>query len=252
MTEDDTPVDSDNVLGDQSRRSVLQKGALAAGGLALGGAATGTGSAQQGGDPFEINDSETARMFLTTVQPGATFTVVSGAIDYTPGPTDGAFFRDYQTYIGKYQNRGVRFQFYPTQDADIQEGQVYRIDPESVSLAQSPQVGDDPAQQPDFLNSLVTVQLVPVGPPAGPSPDQNDFLFDGDTVNVRPTGEVVQSGQVVYDAQIVDNQTGSPGFDDARITQSGQVLDQNGEVVGVLDLGPGANEISPGVDQVNP
>jgi hypothetical protein len=250
MTDDDSPVD--NVLGEQSRRSVLQKGALAAGGLALGGAATGGVSAQQGGEPIEVNDSEKVRMFLSTVHPGATFTVVSDVLDYTPGPIDGGLWSDYQSYMAKYQNRGVRFMFFPTQEAEIQRGQVYWIDPESVAFAGVPDEAD-PAQEPDFQNSIVTAQVAPVGPPAGPSPsDDSDFLFDGDTVNVRPNGTVVQSGQVVYDAQIVDNQTGSPGFDNARITPTGQVIDQNGDVVGVLDLGPSAGEISPGVDEVNP
>lgn len=233
----------------EPRRSVLKKGALAAGGLALGSAATGGVSAQQGGEQGPDANEPKARMFLSTVHPGATFTVVSGVLDYTPETVSG-LWSDYRTRVAKYQNRGVRFLFFPAQDAEIQQGQVYQIDPSSVSFVDIPSGGggggNDPAAGPGFMSSIVTVQLDPVGPPAIQNLNQNDYLFGGDPVRVRPNGEVVENGQVVYNAQIVHNQTGSPGFDNVQIAQGGQVINQNGNLVGTLDLGPSVSEVNPG------
>lgn len=117
---DETP--RDNVVGEQSRRSVLKKGAVAAGGLALGTAATGSAAAQQDDNDDFINDEQIdGAMFIGDFDPDREFIITSPVIDYTPNVNENieGVFDQFNTRMIQYQNSKRQAQFFVSADAQL-------------------------------------------------------------------------------------------------------------------------------------
>jgi hypothetical protein len=118
-------IDPSEFLSDQSRRTVLKKGALASSALALGlGSTTSVGAQGQG------DEENKALMFNDAFRPGAEFRVVSPVLEWTPdveGVQEGDVFSDYNTRMIRYTNTEAEARFFPTNQAEVQEGEVYRL-----------------------------------------------------------------------------------------------------------------------------
>ncbi|KTG09818.1 hypothetical protein AUR64_09305 [Haloprofundus marisrubri] len=139
--------ESDNTAdGDEStRRTVLKAGALSAGGLALGLSGTGGVAAQTGGNQPQYKALFQANDF----NPGARLRIVSGVVNYTPQQTGFTAWSDYNTRIATYLNTNERFLIYPANDANIQLGEVYLVQPNYSFL-------------PDDDQGFIDAQLIPV------------------------------------------------------------------------------------------
>jgi hypothetical protein len=76
------------------------------------------------------------------------------------------------------------------------------------------------------------------------------YLFDGNPVTISSDGQVTsQDGQVLGNVSIVENnqsQGQSPGFRNVRVTPSGQVVNVDGETVGVVEVNPGDSGMNTG------
>ncbi|WP_224332386.1 hypothetical protein [Haloprofundus halobius] len=142
---------------ESTRRTVLKTGALSAGGLALGLSATGGAAAQTDG-----NQPRYKALFQSNnFNPGARLRIVSGVVNYTPQQTGFTAWSDYNTRIATYLNTNERFLVYPADDANIQQGQVYRVRPNYSFL-------------PEDNQGFVDSQLIPVqGDGGGGGNDSN-------------------------------------------------------------------------------
>ncbi|WP_224269755.1 hypothetical protein [Haloprofundus salinisoli] len=118
---------SDTGQSDSTRRTVLKASALSAGGLALGLGGTNTAAAQQGGGQQQQYD---ARMFVQDYRPGARLQIVSNPINYTPQNLGFTPFNDYNTRIGMYRNTNERVLVFTPQNAQIQSGQSFTLQPD--------------------------------------------------------------------------------------------------------------------------
>ena len=122
--------------GEDSRRSFIKKGALASGGLALGISGAGSAAAQadnetQSGTGSEegsagVETGEEALIDSDEYREDAQFRVASPVIDETPA-FEGFTFGEYDTRAIEYVNTGERVLFYPRQDVEVQQGEVYRF-----------------------------------------------------------------------------------------------------------------------------
>lgn len=154
--------DQDTSGGDQTRRSILKKGALATGatvGLAgcnaldggEGPAADGTDTddgvlddddddgtddgilddeTETDGEGLVDEGSKKALMFSDDFRGGAQFRVTSPVVEQQPdveGVEEGSVWSDYNTRVIEYVNTDQDVQFFPAEDAEIQEGRVYEL-----------------------------------------------------------------------------------------------------------------------------
>lgn len=124
--------DLTDVSNDQSRRSILKKGALSVGALALG--ASGTAAAQNGDDDGgffdDDNDGEIfddqyrkALMYVGQARPGKRFVITSPVIDWTPdiGEIQDNIWSNYNTRTMRYLNSDEQHLFWVAHEADIPE-----------------------------------------------------------------------------------------------------------------------------------
>lgn len=135
-----TMVDDTGLLGHESRRSFLKKGAVATG-VAVGlagcsengapdeeGAAGDTPTGTAGGNVEE--DGGKALMFNSEFRGGAQFRVVSPVIEQHPdveGVQQGDVWSEYDTRIIEYLNTDEDVTFFPAHDAEVEQGQVYEL-----------------------------------------------------------------------------------------------------------------------------
>lgn len=126
-----------------SRRSFLQKGALASAAAAVGLGGIGLSGAQDGDDGNETEtpdetatpEGETAEggkalMFNDEFRPGAQFRVKSPVVEQNPdvmGVEEGNIFSEYNTRIIEYLNTDEDIYFFPAQDAEVEQGVVYEL-----------------------------------------------------------------------------------------------------------------------------
>lgn len=116
MTEHNTSDKTD------SRRTFLKKSALTSGGLLVGLSSTGTGTvaAQDGGGD--------ALMYTDEYHAEAKFRVTSPVIEEEPSIEGAAeIWNDYNTRMIQYLNTNREVYFFPTEDAEIEEGGVYEF-----------------------------------------------------------------------------------------------------------------------------
>ena len=119
--------DENSLLGSDSRRSFIKKGVLSTGALALGlggsGAAAGQTDGGEGGGK--------AVMYNDEARPGAQFRVISPVIEQNPeidGAEGGDLWSEYNTRRIEYLNTKEQAYFFPANDAEVQEGQVYELE----------------------------------------------------------------------------------------------------------------------------
>ena len=193
MSDDlDTEVDSSmtendqRLLGSESRRSFVKKGALASGGLTFG--LSGTGAAQDGGngsdgnggggngggnggDGGSVAEGGKALMFNDEFRPGAQFRVVSPVVEQQPdvsGVNQGDIWSDYNTRIIEFVNTNERVTLFPAHDAEIEQGQTYTLQ-DNFSL-----FADDTNDE-----GIVSVSFEPVGQNEAVADDDWDVLDEG-------------------------------------------------------------------------
>lgn len=122
----------------ESRRSVLKKGALATGALALGGA--GTATAQE--DDGLLDDDLGGEALVNTANfyPNATFTFESGVVEWVPNVPDvrDSIWADFNTYQIRWLNTNQINPLWVAHDANVGE---YDED-----LGFVPDADDDPNQ----------------------------------------------------------------------------------------------------------
>lgn len=124
----------------RSRRAVLRTGGVVSGGLALGLSGAG------GADADEAPTRGTARqqypvgkalMFHDEYRPGARFRVVSPVVEERPDVEvvqNQDVWASARTRIVEYLNTGERVSFFPIEQADVEQGQVYELSPRTLSL----------------------------------------------------------------------------------------------------------------------
>lgn len=161
-----------------SRRSFLKTGALTSGAFALGVAAPGFASSQEDPDgddgtatatPTTTPDGDgadggKALMFNNEFRPNARFRVKSPVLERNPdveGVQEGDIWSDYNTRVIEYLNTNEEVFFFPADDAEVQQGQVYELNREFSLFA------DDTADE-----GVISVSFEPVG--------EDDVLFDDD------------------------------------------------------------------------
>lgn len=118
-----------------SRRSFLQKGALASGVAALGLGGAGLSSGQTDEDGTATSDGDVAEggkalMFNDEFRPGAQFRVKSPVVEQNPevrGVEQGAIFSEYNTRIIEYLNTDEDVYFFPAEDAEVEQGVIYEL-----------------------------------------------------------------------------------------------------------------------------
>jgi hypothetical protein len=157
-----------------SRRSFIQKGVAASSALALG--LTGSAAAQDNGTTGSptgggnVGDGGKALMFNDEFRPGAQFRVKSPVVEQNPdveGVQEGDIWSEYNTRIIEYLNTNEEVYFFPAQEAEIQQGNVYELE-RNFSL-----FADDTNDQ-----GVISVEFDPV--------PENDVLFPGDDGQLTP------------------------------------------------------------------
>lgn len=133
----------------ESRRSFLQKGALASGAAAvgLGGlglsrsadpvagqddneTATPNGTDASGDAGLQANGGGKALMFNDEFRPGAQFRVKSPVVEQNPdvmGVQEGDVFSEYNTRVIEYLNTDEEAYFFPAHDAEVEQGAIYEL-----------------------------------------------------------------------------------------------------------------------------
>jgi hypothetical protein len=116
-------VDVSNFVSDESRRSVLKKGALATAGAGIVGASADSVAAQEGEGTESPEGSQTALMNVGQARPGRHFVVTSPVIDWLPDVEEiqDAVWGDYNTRVIRYLNSDEQFLFWVAQDAELPE-----------------------------------------------------------------------------------------------------------------------------------
>ncbi len=64
----------------------------------------------------------------------------------------------------------------------------------------------------------------------------NNFLFDGNLLTITENGDVLYNDQTVGTVSIVADNTSGAGFQNVFITQNGEVVNQQGQVVGQVQV----------------
>ncbi len=145
------------LVGESSRRTFVKHGALASGALALGMGGVGSAVGQDGGDGGDGVDYSAeykALMFTGQFHPAARIEVISPVVNWSPEVTGFTAWSDYNTRFAKYQNTNERVPFFPANDAEVQQGQLYSLEP-NASLF------------PDDDQNLTDVTFSPVRPDDG-------------------------------------------------------------------------------------
>jgi uncharacterized protein YxjI len=121
MTDNAIPHSSD------TRRTFLKKSALTSGALMLGLSSAGTAAAQNGGGE--------GLMYTNEFNGEALFRVISPVLEQNPevDTDDDIFDEEYNSRKIMYLNTDEQVYLFPTQDAEIQEGNVYQLS-DSFSL----------------------------------------------------------------------------------------------------------------------
>lgn len=182
--------DITELLDDQSRRSVLKKGAVSVGALSLGaGAATaqsgeeGTNGGNQTGTDGEDglgDEFQKALMYVGQARPGSRFVITSPVIDWTPQIEEirDNIWSNYNTRVARYLNTDEQVMFWVAQEAELPEfdEQVgYVVDAEgdtSQGGTPQPEVYQFHTEWSPFGDAaFVTVNFAPVG-----EDEEDDFL----------------------------------------------------------------------------
>lgn len=111
--------DAESVFGGESRRSFLQKSAVASVAVGTGVLGSGVGSAQD----VDLDDEWEALVFADNFHPEARFTFVSGVVEWTPnyGDVSDSWFADYDTYQIRWLNTDEVVPLFVAQGATIGE-----------------------------------------------------------------------------------------------------------------------------------
>ena len=172
-------VDVSKFNSDESRRSVLKKGALATAGAGIVSGGIGSAVAQEdGGDDTEASGQK-ALIFQNNFRPFARFSFVSDVIDWVPNVEEVSnnVWSNYNVRMIRYLNTGEQVPFFVAQDAqigqyddqlgfvvddddDASQPQVYEMDKNFALFGDSPHI--------------VTVNFSPVGE------EEEDDLLDNE------------------------------------------------------------------------
>lgn len=137
MTDDNTPHETD------SRRTFLKKSAVTSGALLVGVSSADTVAAQDGGGD--------ALMFTDEFYAEAQFRVISPVLNEDPSIEGfSEIWNDYNTWMIEYLNTNEEVYLFPTEDAEISEGNVYQFgdnfslfDPGELIAADFDSLGDE-------------------------------------------------------------------------------------------------------------
>lgn len=140
-------VNDEERAGESSRRTFMKNGALASGAVALG--LSGSAAAQDGDGGTDPDAEFKGLMFTGQFHPGARIRVVSDVVEWEPEVTGFTAWSDYNTRFARYQNTNERVPFFPSNEAEVQQGRVYSLEPNASLL-------------PDDDQSLVDVTFSPV------------------------------------------------------------------------------------------
>ncbi len=183
-----------SLLGSESRRSFVKKGALAGSALALGG--TGAAAAQQTETPTETPAGEGLQEIDGLVQasayrPGGRFMFVSGVVDWTPDVPGVAndVWADYNTYMIRWLNTN---QIVPLW---IEGGAVLNSMDDHLGYIPDDEAGDQPelyemqAGDEDFEDGDQLIQVALNEVPQEPAEAilEQDEWWQDDSDNGTPT-----------------------------------------------------------------
>lgn len=141
--------------------------------LALG--VSGSAVAQDG-DGVDFNAQFKALMFTGQFHPSARIEIVSSVVEWNPAVTGFTAWSDFNTRFATYQNTNERVPFFPAADAEVQQGQLYQLEP-NASLF------------PDDDQNLVDVTFSPVrSDDGGQSGSGNQTGGNGSDGSVNQTG----------------------------------------------------------------
>jgi len=132
MTETDTSHSTD------SRRTFLKKSAVTSGVLMVGLSSTGTAAAQNdsnGQEPVQNGGGGEGLMYTNEFNGEALFRVISPVLNENPevDTDDDIFDEEYNSRRIRYLNTDEEMYLFPTEDAEIQEGNIYQLS-DSFSL----------------------------------------------------------------------------------------------------------------------
>lgn len=181
--------DTTHIESDESRRSILKKGALSVGALTVGGVGTAAAQEDDGGffdddDDGEIFDDQwrKALMYVGQARPGKRFVITSPVIDWTPdiGEIQDNIWSNYNTRTMRYLNSDEQHLFWVAHEAEIPEYDDeagYVVDPEGDT-------GPNNSPQPEVYSmhsewtplggdaAYITLNFTPVGE------DEEDTLLE--------------------------------------------------------------------------
>lgn len=164
---------SERILGGETRRSFLQKSAVAS--VAAGAIASGVGGAQD----FDLDDEWKALIFADNFHPEARFTFVSGVVEWTPnyGDVRDSWFSDYNTYHIRWLNTDEIVPLFVAHDAEIGEyDQELGFIPDADDDPDQPQLFEMNQEWTPFGDNprLVEVDASPV------AEDEEDQILEND------------------------------------------------------------------------
>lgn len=190
MTRDNDTLD--RLVGDETRRSFLQKSAVAT--VGAGALGSGIGAAQDDDDGGDLDDDWKALISGDNFHPEGRFTFVSGVVEWTPtyGDVQDSWFSDYNTRMIRWLNTNQTVPLYVAHDANVGEydeelGFVTDVDddqnqPQLFEMNQEwTPFGDNP--------QLVTVNASPV-----PEEEEDEILENEDWWQTDGDGTTVGDG----------------------------------------------------------
>lgn len=138
MSDEETT--SESIIGNETRRSFVKKGALASGAAALGLSSTGTTVAHQeeNDDDDAVLEDEQFRVatFQNNFRGGARFIITSDVVEWVPNvpPNLGGPFTGYNTHFATYLNTAGRFPIFIADgaelDAQFDQEEGFFVDPD--------------------------------------------------------------------------------------------------------------------------
>lgn len=174
-----------DIGSDESRRSILKKGALSIGALAVG--ASGPVAAQNQGDDDDVFDDQEydkGLMYVGQARPGARFVISSPVLDWNPDIEEiqDNVWSEYNTRVIRYLNTDEQVLFWQAHEAEVPDFSPeagYVVDAEGAT-------GPNQTPQPEVFRmhtewspfgdaAFVTVNFTPVG-----EDEQQDLLDDDD------------------------------------------------------------------------
>ena len=159
----------DHLMGNETRRSFMKKGALTT--VGVGAMASGAATAQENQQDDlvagDLDDDWKALIFVDNFHPNARFTFVSGVVNWVPnyGDVQDSWFSDYNTYQIRWLNTDEVVSLFVAQDANIGEyDEDLGFIPDADDDSNQPQLFEMNREWTPFDDNqrLITVNASPV------------------------------------------------------------------------------------------